>query len=67
MLRFALKDATLSKYDLYRVLKRDVIRARPLLLHFCTYVLIVVFKYEAHAAILRSVQNLTQDQLQSGL
>ena len=33
VLRVAFEDATLTQCDFYRVLKRDAIRARPLLVH----------------------------------
>ena len=50
VLRVAFEDATLMQCDYYRVLKRDAIRKHPLLVHTCTYTLIVVFISRAHAA-----------------
>ena len=61
----AFEDVTLTKSDFYHVLKRDAIGARPLLVHKCNYALIVVFK--STADYLRSVDNFTQIQIQSGL
>ena len=51
VLRVAFEDTTLTQRNFDRVLKCDAIRVRPLLVHTCTYALIVVFKSTAHAAI----------------
>ena len=51
LLRVAFEDAVLTQCDFYRILKCDAVRALSLLVHTCTYVLIVVFKSTAHAAI----------------
>ena len=44
------EDATLTKCDIYSTLKRGAIQVRPLLVHTCTYALIVVLKSTAHVA-----------------
>ena len=51
VLHVVFEDATLTQCDFYRVLKRDAIRVPLLLVHACTYALIVVFKSTAQAAI----------------
>ena len=51
VLHVAFEDTTLTQCNFYLVLKWDAIRGRPLLVHTCTYTLIVVFKSIAHAAI----------------
>ena len=45
----AFEDAMLTQCDFYSILKHDAIHACPLLVHTCTYALIVIFKSTAHA------------------
>ena len=47
VLRVAFEDTMLTQCDFYRVLKCNTICVRPLLVHTCTYALIVVFKSAA--------------------
>ena len=51
VLRVAFEHAKLTQYDLYSILKRDTICARLLLMHTCTYALVVVFKSTAYVTI----------------
>ena len=50
VLRVEFEDAMLTQCNFYRILKHDTIWARPLLVHTCTYALIIVFKSAAQAA-----------------
>ena len=63
VLRVVLEDATLTLCSFYRVLKRDAIHARPLLVHTRTYALIVVFKSTNTRSYLCTVENFTQIQI----
>ena len=53
----AVEVTMLTQCDFYHVSKHDAIRAPLLLVHTCTYAIIVVSKSTAHATIFCSVEN----------
>ena len=65
VLHGAFEDTTLTQCDFYRVFKCNAICVRPLLVHTCTYALIVVFKSAAQVTIY-AFYNFMQLQIRSG-